>query len=481
MNSIKMKKMTKFCTSKMTKAAIRLLFLSILLSGTTALLAKGGGPNVAGAKLYIQQNELEKAHDVLMKEIKERNANNEDAWYLLGYIYARQKQYDKMLEAMDKAAKLKPKFIDKGIKIRKDKGAILSSGDVLVSSMGIEMMKRAVWRNAFNSAVSLFNAAGKAADDSTRSANYIKASENFQVAGIIIPDSVLSFKYCAWSLINLGREDESVEPLETGLKYHPDNVELRSILAQVYATTGKDSLALPILEDLWHSGNHSEEIAEHLSRLYVNSGRTVEAKAIYKSALEDSPNNFKFRLNYGVIFLQASEFDNAIEQLKTALSLDTLSYEVNYYLGVAYLNKGVAIRDQLPENSEDESYKENFKLSLPYLEKAIAMNPDDSQTWLTLGRIAGQLNNNTLAGYAFSKSDLIRTALDNKVVVGMQSSLLKTIFGEPDQITPIDSKQFSHVEEWVYKERAKAKGKIAISKQVNIYINKERVESIFIP
>ncbi|MCH8873619.1 tetratricopeptide repeat protein [candidate division KSB1 bacterium] len=77
------------------------VILICMLVGSSLLFA-GGGPNVSGAKLYIKQNDLEKAIGVLMKEIenvstkKGSGSLNEDAWYLLGYIYARQGEYAKM-------------------------------------------------------------------------------------------------------------------------------------------------------------------------------------------------------------------------------------------------------------------------------------------------------------------------------------------------------------------------------------------------
>ncbi|TDI92286.1 MAG: tetratricopeptide repeat protein, partial [Caldithrix sp.] len=97
------------------------VILVCMLVGSSLLFA-GGGPNVNGAKLYIKQDDLEKAIGVLLKEVEKVNAKNEDAWYLLGYVYARQGEYAKMAEAFDKAVELKPKFKDKGVKISKDSG-----------------------------------------------------------------------------------------------------------------------------------------------------------------------------------------------------------------------------------------------------------------------------------------------------------------------------------------------------------------------
>ena len=88
------------------------VLLTILVSNSNVFA--GGGPNVSGAKLYIKQNDLDNAIKVLEKEINEVNPNNEDAWYLLGYIYARRSNYDNMLKCFNKAVELKPEFHKKG-------------------------------------------------------------------------------------------------------------------------------------------------------------------------------------------------------------------------------------------------------------------------------------------------------------------------------------------------------------------------------
>ena len=49
------------------------VILICLLVGSSLLFA-GGGPNVNGAKLYIKQNNLEKAIGVLLKEVEERRS-----------------------------------------------------------------------------------------------------------------------------------------------------------------------------------------------------------------------------------------------------------------------------------------------------------------------------------------------------------------------------------------------------------------------
>jgi|GEM_PF-6371132 len=455
------------------KRVFSITLVSLLLSVTSSGWA-GGGPNVSGAKLYIQQNNLERALASLHKEIDQINENNEDAWYLLGYIYARQKKYDQMVEAFNKAVALKPEFKEKGIKIGKD------SGSQFHSKFGVDLIEKIVWGNVFNTGVKHFNDAINATDDSTRNASFTAAIGGFKTAAMIAPDSTLAYRNWAAALLNAGRNAESIEPLNRALKADPNNVEVKTMLSQVYVGEGDTAAALPILEGLWNEGTRTVEVADHLSRIYVQQKKVDEAKEIYKVAIDANPDNFFFRYNYGTILLEADEYDEAIAQLGKAFEIDPESPDINYNLGAAYLNRGISKREALPEDSEDKAYLQDFEAAFPFLEKSIKMNPDDVKTWFTLGRIAGQLNKIALAGYAFSKGEPTRSALDEKVVVGMQSETLKAILGEPDHVKPLESEQFAGIEEWVYSERTGGGGKIKIAEPLNVYVDSGRVDALMV-
>lgn len=454
-----------------TKAMlVGLLGVSLVAS---SLLLAGGGPNVTGAKLYIKQNNMEQAMKVLMKEVEKVDPKNEDAWYLLGYIYARQNKYDKMVEAFNKAVELKPKFREKGLDVNGDPGTLFLAED------GVDRIKRVVWGNAFNNAVKYFNNGVNATTDSTRVSSFEQAVEAFRLAAEIMPDSSLAYRNMAASYMNLGEYEKSIEPLKEALEHNPNDVEVKKMLGQVYMASGQDSLAMPLLEELWDSGVRDPQVADFLSRGYLKAEKTDKAKEVYKEALKMSPDNFEFRYNYGTVLLEAGEFDNAIEQLNMAHEIDPENPDINYNLGAAYLNRGVARRDSLPENSDDTSFREDFEKAFPYLEKAVAINPDDTRVWFTLGRIAGQLNKVALSGYAFAKGENERSALDKKVVVGMDTTTLKLIVGEPDAIKHVESDRFPNVAEWVYKKREKgAKSKIALTEPINVYVKNDKVDGI---
>jgi tetratricopeptide (TPR) repeat protein len=469
------------------------------------MLFAGGGPNVSGAKIYIQQNELDKAIEVLQKELSERDPNNEDAWYLLGYIYARQKNFEKMIEAFDKAVELKPKFAEEGLKVSKD------SGKKFFSQFGRDMIVRQVWGESFNDAVNYFNEGLNAAEEEGPDISQVKegmsaemvkqaigppleinvsmvggvkkeqwvyggssyvyvaagkvdglqytektvdrkvgffelAVKNFRNAAVLQPDSLMAYRNWAASLMNIEKYEDCIEPLQEALKRAPEDGELRLLLATSY----------------------------------LHSGKRTEAIDTYMEALEREPDNFKLLADLGTLILEDNQYEAALEYLERAHAIDSESPALNYQIGAAYMNMAVATRDSLPEDSEDTTYKKDYELALPYFEKSLMLNGEDLSVWSILGRLAGQLDKFSLAGFAFSKGEQTESVLEDQVQLGMNGAEVKALLGDPDEVKPLESETFSHISEWIYKKRAAAAGKLAIELPLNVYVKNDKVDALMV-
>ncbi|MFB6273111.1 MAG: tetratricopeptide repeat protein [Salinibacter sp.] len=120
------------------------------------------------------------------------------------------------------------------------------------------------------------------------------------------------------------------------------------------------------------------------------AGETKRAMQAYRERTREAPNDAIYRYNYGSLLLKAGRYDEAIEQLKKAVELDSKDPKKQYNLGVAYLNNGLALRDSLaalrdalsqkdrtPTEEErrrvkklDQQRLELFKKAIPPLERA---------------------------------------------------------------------------------------------------------------
>jgi tetratricopeptide (TPR) repeat protein len=84
-----------------------------------------------------------------------------------------------------------------------------------------------------------------------------------------------------------------------------------------------------------------------LLNAYNRAGQTEKAMAEYQEQIEENPNNVTYRYNYGSLLLNAERYDDAIEQLKKAVELDSREVKAQYNLGAAYTNKARQLQDSI--------------------------------------------------------------------------------------------------------------------------------------
>ena len=154
--------------------------VSILILAVLAGFALTGCQNVyvTFAKVYLQQNDLEKAREQLMLGLEE-NANDAQAHYLLGDIYAQQKKYPEMLAEFEAASALSPKY-----------------------NPDIETTKNKIFKNLYNDAVDVFNKQKPA-----------EAAELLKVAVTIQPKERSGWSLLSKSYINEKKYGDAINSL----------------------------------------------------------------------------------------------------------------------------------------------------------------------------------------------------------------------------------------------------------------------------
>jgi len=146
-----------------------------------------------------------------------------------------------------------------------------------------------------------------------------------------------------------------------------------------------------------------------LSNAYIAADKGETALELFKKGVETSPNNKFFHYNYGVLLLKAEQFEEALNQFRAAITLDSTYEAALYNLGVGYINWGVHIRESSSDPAKAEAaYKEKFKLALPYLEQMTKLKPDDPESWELLGRVYANLGKSKEATEVFEKADMLR-------------------------------------------------------------------------
>ena len=127
---------------------------------------------------------------------------------------------------------------------------------------------------------------------------------------------------------------------------------------------------------------------------------------VFKAGVELEPQNKYYHYDYGVLLLDAGQFEEAEKQFKSAVNIDSTYENALYNLGVTYIKWGTAI-NKAAEGKGDitNAYREKYQMALPYMEEVTQMKPNDISLWELLGRIYTILGEEEKAKKAVKKSD----------------------------------------------------------------------------
>jgi tetratricopeptide (TPR) repeat protein len=387
---------------------MRRIIISLVIIGITFSLTafQCSSTELTSAKLYIQQENMDKAKEALIKEVQ-ANPKSDEGYYLLGFVYGKEGEIDKMIENFDKSLAISDKW-----------------------KQDIVLAKKSYWADSFNKGVSYFNKASKATTEDSTNMYYDKAVESFENGVKLEPDSVSTYKNLAFALINLQKPEEAIEPLEKIIALDP-SPDTYTMLGDIYLNQGEklmntykvtkmaeDSVeasakfenAIALLEKGRKEFPDNSQVLLLLSNAYIKADKMDVAMDAFKEGVQQEPTNQYYKYNYGVLLLQNKDYAAAIEQFKGALDIDPTYTNAIYNLAVTYVRWGTTIREEEEAKGEDitDAFKEKFELALPYLEGYLANNPEDATVWELLGKVYGNLGNNEKSMEAFEKADQLR-------------------------------------------------------------------------
>ncbi len=381
----------------------RLVIILSLLAMTFGFAAfQCASTEITSARLYMQQGNNQKAKEALMREV-EKNPKSDEGLFLLGFIHGEEGEYDKMIEYFDKSLAISKKFQQEIVENRNYH-----------------------WADNFNKGVGFFNRAAQVTSEDSTQMYFNRAIERFENAILVQPDSVDTYKNLAFAYINAGRIDDAAKPLKKLIE-RGSNAETYAMLGEIYVTQGQELMssyrstnnlqdsvaamkkfneAITLLQKGRAEFPGNEEILLYLSNAYINANKLDVAMESFKEGVKIDPNNKYYRYNYGVLLLEAEDFDNAEDQFLKAIELDPQYSNAVYNLAATYVKWGTQLRDKaVEEGTDDNLYKEKFEMSLPYLEKYLDLNPNDAQMWELLGRVYANLGMTEKSMEAFDKAD----------------------------------------------------------------------------
>ncbi len=377
-----------------------LVILAVTYFATTGFQC--GSAETTSARLYMQQKQWEKAEQSLLKEVA-KNAQNEEAWFLLGQVRLEIKKYNEMNEAYTKALEL---------------------GDAHKAE--ISRNRLAVWAMMYNDGVGLYNQGRDSA------VFYEKALDRFSTAINLEPDSSSTYYVRALTYYAKQSMPPAIADLEVALAKNPGFEDAARLLGQIQYNQAMELLqakdeaasnamfgkATSSFEKAYQANPSNADNITNLIDVYERTKNSEKAMALTKNAVEKDPKNKVFRYAYGVFLLKQESYPESIEQFNKAVEIDPNYIDAVYNLGVAHLNWGVNMKAEADKKAEAErqknkgkdvkediAYKMKFEEALPFLEKAAETRQDDIALWQQLGKLYANLNKVEKSKAAFEKFD----------------------------------------------------------------------------
>jgi tetratricopeptide (TPR) repeat protein len=189
--------------------------------------------------------------------------------------------------------------------------------------------------------------------------------------GLEPDDNEVRLSY-ARSYLQQGKLPESQALLEKVVKSAPDDAKARLLLGQVLFAQRNYAAAREQLEAAVVA-SPTFEVGYLLGITYIKLNDLTRARQLFDEMALGLGDTAQLHLYFGRAYREGQSLDNAIKEIKKAITKDPKLPQAHYLLAVAYLSR------------DSEA---GFPEAIPELEAELKLNPDDPRTHYLLGYIA---------------------------------------------------------------------------------------------
>jgi len=291
---------------------------------------------LTSAKLYLQEDEVAKAKEQLEKALV-ANSDHPESHFLLGKVHGLQGDYAAMVASLDRSLELSPKF-----------------------SEDIAQLRHHYWAREYNQGVTLARA---------ETPDFVAAREAFELATLINPDSLQSWRNLAFTHYQLGNTDGAIATYQRIVAIAPGDTAVLSNLGALCVQERRYGEAVQALSRL-------VEFIPDDFKTYVNLGiaherldQIQEAEGAYLRAVELGPGETMAHYGLGNFYWNREQYEAAREAYARAVALDPEDADARFNLAMTYLRL------------EDDDG------ALPLLEQLAAQMPENGGVWRQLSLI----------------------------------------------------------------------------------------------
>ena len=214
---------------------------------------------------------------VFFTESANRNPDNADTYFQIGYCKAKLGQYLEAVNFYKQAIRMKPRD-----------------------------------EEAYTNLCGAYNMLG----------NFKDAIESCQQAIQIRWDLAVAHNNLAWSYHKLGRYAEAIESCQQAIKIKPDYALAHFNLGNNYQALGRYSEAIESYKQAIRFNPDHAESHLNLGAAYHQAGQYEEAAESYKQAVRLKPDLVEAHLNLGMIYIRLGDRGSALEEYKVLQKLN---------------------------------------------------------------------------------------------------------------------------------------------------------------
>lgn len=262
----------------------------ICISLVTLLIACGGAEErkmkyLEKGKNYFSEKNYEKA-EIEFKNVMQIDPKMAEAYYYMGQIQEKKENISKAVGLYNKAIDLDPDSINAKIRVARIYSMI---GTAEFVEKAETLIKEVYQKDSGNDEAAIVDAT-----INIKKNNQDKAQK--LLAGVMEHTHKLPSAYSIMAAIYTAKDDEqkAVSVLKDGIKYNPDNIELRVILAQHLSANVKDmdgaegqlKEVIKIRPD-WYG------YRTLLAKFYSSTDQLDKAEDVLRTAIKDKPDDIQ--------------------------------------------------------------------------------------------------------------------------------------------------------------------------------------------
>jgi tetratricopeptide (TPR) repeat protein len=125
-----------------------------------------------------------------------------------------------------------------------------------------------------------------------------------------------------------GNLDNAIAQYRAAIKLNPKHLDAMFRLGGVYVQSRRFDEAIAMWQQYIKATNDAPQAYSNLALAYETAGRFDDAEKAYQAGIARDPKNQSCRVNYGLMLARRNQLDGAIAQLSTVLSPAEIHYNL---------------------------------------------------------------------------------------------------------------------------------------------------------